>query len=241
MLLDAHVHLSLFPQEQIPTLIDRARDSHLELLCVSCDLEDSRLNLKLAAQYGCRVLIGLHPWFATSPHLERAKFEELLSGGICCGIGECGLDARQGLPVLHQLTLLRSLLELACDCKLPVNLHVRHAHNELLTLLRRFRGNLRGCVHNFTFSAELAQAYRREHMLLSVGHHLLYGHQRLRESVRLAGPEGLLFETDADFIHSGPYKIDYIACLYETAATLLGLKTEVLERIVWDNAAIFRK
>lgn len=223
MLTDCHVHVSLYPGPR--EICDQAALYETSLIGVACSYEDSVRNLEFAACEGYDAMIGIHPWMADSREFPQEKFEKLISYGNVCGLGECGLDAEHSpLSLGDQVHLLSGALDFANRHQLPVNLHVRHAHEELIRLLRFYRKrNLVGCVHNFTFSKELAREYLSCNMYLSVGHHLLKKNRRLVESMLYAGPEHILLESDYDHMHGEGYDGELITNLAKIYAQIFGM------------------
>lgn len=103
----------------------------------------------LAAQHaGVFFAFGWHPWFvAESPESGLRCLQAALQArptGLVA-IGECGLDARIDVPIGWQWPVLEAQIRLACDWELPLILHSRGTHNELLSLLGRYRPKAGGC------------------------------------------------------------------------------------------------
>ena len=144
--------------------------------------------------------LGLHPWFLRESAAELQQLRAWLSQrppGLVA-VGECGLDfALQQFDREQQLTTLRGQLALAVEFNLPVILHVRKAHNELLTLLKSFP-ELRGVVHAFTGSLQLAEQYIERNLLLGVGGAISYPRAaKTRACIAQLPLRTLLLETDA--------------------------------------------
>ena len=237
MLTDCHLHLSLWPNPEENYLA--LRRAGLDAVAVSCSAEDSIKNARLGLKLGCRIMAGYHPWFARSAAFDRELFERLCTLPCLAGIGECGLDSDADLDLNSQQLLLKAQLDFAREHELPVNLHIRKCHGTLLKVLRRYGGRLRGCVHNFTFSRELASEYLKLGLKLCCGHHLLFRHRRLCESVRLAGPQRLLLETDAGGEHCGPYDCALLKAEFSALAEILGMPEESLLPELEHSTEIF--
>lgn len=221
MLTDCHLHLSLYPNPEENYLA--LRRSGLAAIAVSCSAEDSIKNVRLGLKLGCPVMAGYHPWFAESADFDLELFEKLCAFPCLAGIGECGLDSDARLDLDSQELLLKAQLDFALEHDFPVNLHIRKCHGALLRVLKRYGGRLRGCVHNFTFSKELAFEYLKLGLKLCCGHHLLFRHRPLCESVRLAGPQRLLLETDSGGPDCGPYDCFLLKAEFKALAEILGM------------------
>ena len=204
MLTDCHVHVSLFPGPR--EICEQAALHETSLIGVSCSYEDSVRNLEFASIEGYDAMIGIHPWMATQREFPAERFEKLIYYGNVRGLGECGLDGeRSPLNLQDQTHLLAGALEFADRFALPLNLHVHRAHAEMIKLLREYKERgLCGCVHNFTFSKELARDYINCNMFLSIGRPLLKRPRRLVESMLYAGPHRILLESDYDHL-KGPF------------------------------------
>lgn len=238
---DCHVHLSLWEEVSEPFLA--MKSAGILPVGVSCDLEDSRRNVHEAQKLGYPCMIGIHPWYAQSAVFDEAAFSELAQSAQVAGFGECGLDTEGcALALSDQQKLLCDELEFAVSRKLPLNLHVRHAHSELIKILRSFKVRLcGGCVHNFTFSKEIARCYLDLGLFLSVGHHVLQQSGRMRQALRYAGISQILTETDYDGVHTGSYDQTLIDREINSIAQILDLNPDKTAAALYDNARRFLK
>lgn len=142
---------------------------------------------------------GLHPYFIKQETVEQLKKQliDFISQHKVAAIGECGLDKPSAVSLERQLALLQVQLELATEQQLPVILHVRGYHNELLQTLKRYP-KLRGVIHGFSGSYELAKNYWQQGFYLGVGGTLTYPRAKKTQAAIKAMPiESLLLETDA--------------------------------------------
>lgn len=78
-------------------VIDNARQAGVKrLICVGCDLEDSRLAVDFAASHdGCWASIGIHPHEAqvyAGQTSQLEAFASLAEAAKVVAIGECGFD-----------------------------------------------------------------------------------------------------------------------------------------------------
>ncbi len=143
--------------------------------------------------------LGLHPMF-TSEHIDAdiTALAETVEHTRPVAIGEIGLDYFiDGADRKRQQTLLEAQLDLARQFDLPVILHVRKAHDNMLATLRRLRV-CGGTAHAFSGSLQQAQQY------IDLGFRLGFGgmitHERATRLRRLAcelPAEALVLETDA--------------------------------------------
>jgi len=160
---------------------------------------------KVAAQLseqhaGIFYAVGIHPWWINISHLELTYkyLHENLAAPKCVAVGECGLDAMIETPLAEQVKILNVHLQAASELSLPLIIHCRKAHNELLIELKKFSLPAGGVIHAFSGSIELAAAYWALGFRLGVGGTITYERaQKTRETVKKLPIEAMLLETDA--------------------------------------------
>lgn len=157
-----------------------------------------------ASTSGIYFAAGIHPWWLgeSAPQDQwqdrvLPTLEFMLARPACVAVGECGLDAAIDTPMALQLQALDWHLALAREHCLPVILHCVKAHNPMLAALSRHPG-VRGVVHAFSGSPELARQYWQKGFYLGVGGVVTYPRaQKTRRALATVGSEALLLETDA--------------------------------------------
>ncbi len=202
-LFDTHCHLDL-PRFDVDReeILNRCRNIGINHIVVPA-IEQSGWSglLALCAVHDgmLHAALGLHPMFVE--RLEESHLsllEEAVREHHPVAIGEIGLDYHSGRQSRErQLALFDAQLEIAARAGLPLILHVRKAHDEVLERLRRHRipG---GVVHAFNGSLQQARRY------LELGFRFGFGGavtrpaaRRLHRLVRELPLEALLLETDA--------------------------------------------
>ncbi len=153
----------------------------------------------------CRSRHGLYPALGMHPvYLQRHReghltaLREAVATERPVAVGEIGLDyyivdaEREG-----QRALFAAQLEIAGDAGLPVILHVRKAHDDVLGMLRRHPVN-GGIVHAFNGSLQQAEQYLQLGFRLGFGGMLTYARSRkIRGLARDLPMEAIVLETDA--------------------------------------------
>ena len=87
---------------------------------------------------------------------DLAQIEEWAKHDKVVAIGEIGLDYHYDFsPRERQLEIFEKQLILADELNLPVIIHDREAHEDTLTLLKKY--NPKGVVHCFSGSKEMAR------------------------------------------------------------------------------------
>ena len=235
MFYDAHLHAGMYPD--VTSVLKCALNSSIIPLMVSIHLEEcqSVIQQNDESLFKCPLFAGVHPWYAWEHDFDESLFEKLFSSGRISGIGECGLDGKIDYPMSRQLELLERQLDCAIRHSLCVNLHIRSAHSELISLLKRYQGRIRGIIHNFTFSYEIARAYLDLGMYLSIGHHILRTSDKMYDVLNRVDKSALLLETDADYLHTGPYKVDELMAEYRRLSEILALEPDETEQLIESN------
>jgi TatD DNase family protein len=143
--------------------------------------------------------LGLHPVYLDQ-HRETdlVRLEDLLPRHRTVAVGEIGLDYYiEELDRQHQQQLFEAQLEIARAAGLPVILHVRKAHDDVLTLLQRVR--VRGGIcHAFNGSLQQGHRYIELGFMLGFGGMLTFERSsKLRALARSLPLDALVLETDA--------------------------------------------
>ena len=214
-LVDTHCHLALLEEESdLSEVLSGARAAGVEqIVSVGLNLPDSRRNHAIAAAHrGVFFTVGWHPHESNPPtETELADLAELARNPRAVAIGEIGLDLyfRAGYhetPLATQVASIRSMYELARELRLPVLLHDRDAHDEILGVIRSFP-DVRGVMHCFSGDAALARECIDAGYLISFSGIVTFPRtEALREAARLVDSEHLVVETDSPFLAPVPHR-----------------------------------
>ncbi|MFQ5642990.1 MAG: TatD family hydrolase [Thiogranum sp.] len=201
-LVDTHCHLDLeafdADREQV---LERARRSGVRRLLVpAVDAAHWDSLLRLCRSDDCLYpALGLHPVFLQSHRsADIASLASAVRKHRPVAIGETGLDyfVRE-LDRAQQQSLFEAQLDVARKADLPVVLHVRKAHDQVLSTLRRIPVP-GGTVHAFNGSLQQAQQYIDMGFKLGFGGTMTY--PRSSKIRQLAGDlpvDAIVLETDA--------------------------------------------
>lgn len=180
--------------------------------------------------------LGLHPVYL--PQHKPIHLEELLilaQQGKLVAIGEVGLDYHiPDLDHTAQQHLFEQQLHIASITALPVLLHVRKAHDQVLATLRRKHFSHGGIVHAFSGSYQQATQYIRLGFGISFGGTLTYNRaKRIRAIATQLPKEVIVLETDAPDLPPANHrtKNNHPEYLTETLAVLATLRDESQEDI----------
>ncbi len=194
-----------------------------------------------AAEPGLFPALGLHPvYLEQHQEADLAALELQLASRRPVAVGEIGLDYFvSDLDRARQQSLFEAQLVIARDAGLPVILHVRKAHDQVLAALRRIRVP-GGIAHAFNGSLQQAQHYIDLGFKLGFGGMLTYTRStRLRSLARALPPEALVLETDAPDLVVAPHRGERNSPEYlpHCLAALAEVRGEPLEGVAQQTSA----
>lgn len=186
------------------------RSGVTKMLCVGCDLDDSRLAIDFCKTYdGCFPTAGLHPHeakhYASQPK-RLAEFAELAKQKIVA-IGECGLDYFYlHSPKADQLEVLKFQMGLAQAHNLPLIFHIRQAFEDFWPVFDSYP-SLRGVLHSYTDNLANMEAALKRGLFIGVNGIATFTKEDAQKEVYKAIPlNALLLETDSPFLTPAPYR-----------------------------------
>ncbi|WP_087021934.1 TatD family hydrolase [Thaumasiovibrio subtropicus] len=151
---------------------------------------------------GVYYALGMHPYFLARH--QQGDVEHLATrlsnaSADCVAVGECGLDFFQKTTDTQlQLNILEAHLMLAKAHQLPVILHCRRAHGEMLKVLKKYRPNKGGVVHGFSGSYQQAMDFFKLGFVIGVGGTITYERaKKTRDAISRLPLEALVLETDS--------------------------------------------
>lgn len=143
--------------------------------------------------------LGLHPVFIEQHQASDVeKLADQVRQSVPVAIGEIGLDFYiKELDKEKQLALFEQQLKLAQDFDLPVILHVRKAHDQVLKSLKKIKVK-GGFSHAFNGSMQQAEKYIEMGFKLGFGGTLTYKNSKKIHTLAKELPlETIVLETDA--------------------------------------------
>ena len=190
--------------------------------------------------------IGLHPMYL-SHHGKNdlTALQEEVNTGSLVAIGEIGLDYFiKDVSRLAQQELFEAQVKIAKKAGLPVLLHVRKAHDQVQSTLRRLNFGGGGIVHAFSGSFQQADHYIKLGFMISICGTITYDRATKIRSVAAALPlTSLVLETDSPDIppashHKERNSPEY---LYEIAHALSELRDVPIETVARQTSENARK
>ncbi len=164
LLFDSHCHFnnSVFDKDR-DSLLSLSRQVGVKGMLLPGTTKDSwrKIRQLTSLHQGIYSALGLHPFFVDHHSKNDLRSLELaVATPPISAIGEIGLDFQiKELDKNKQIQFFRAQLQIANVAHLPVVLHVRKAHDEVLKHLRIVNFRFGGFVHAFNGSMEQANKY----------------------------------------------------------------------------------
>ena len=203
MLIDTHLHLSDETEEEIKKIIDSASFNDVNILILGgCSIKENLNNLDLTNKYNnVYTAIGYHPdeVHNVTDYDVKLLEDQINDNKKVVAIGEIGLDYHyEKESKKKQQDLFRKQLELASKLKLPVVIHSRDASFDTYNILKEY--DLKGIIHCFSESLEMAKQYISLGYLLGIGGVVTFENSNLKEVVKEVDLSDIVFETDSPYL-----------------------------------------
>lgn len=247
MLVDTHTHFYddwLLPDAE--AAIQRALDAGVgKMIQADVDSHEREAMWEIGLRHPGVLfqMAGLYPGSVTADNW-RDELDQVHGITGVVAIGEIGLDYHEGREYeKEQKEVLRLQLELAAQRNLPVNIHLRDAWEDFLTILKDTRHlNLRGNLHCFSGSYEVyEEANRYGDWSVGIGGVITFKNSKLAGTVARIPLHHILLETDAPYLAPVPHRGErnessYLPLIAQKVAEVKGLTREECERITTENA-----
>lgn len=213
MIVDTHAHLS---DKRLASDLDywlqEARAVGVtRIVNVGADLESSRLAVAQAASHaGLFAAVGVHPHEAKDWNTQmEAKLTALAQQPKVCAYGEIGLDYYYDhSPRTIQKEVFAAQLRIAQQLGLPVIVHDRDAHQDVLSILQQHAPFAAGGVmHCYSGSAEMVADFLELGFYISFAGPITFRNAKKPALAALQVPDDrLLAETDCPYLSPEPYR-----------------------------------
>ena len=199
---------------------------------------------------GMYTALGIHPSdtrFLSDMDSELAEVIGMIkdSDSKCLALGEIGLDYHYpDTDKERQMRYFEAQMSIAHELDIPVVIHDRDAHGDVMEVIRRHKG-VRGVLHSFSGSPEMAEELVRLGYYISFSGTLTFTNARKPREVAAVLPhDRVLIETDCPYLAPHPLRgtLNHSGNLRYTCATLAsvwGIDEESTARITAENAIRF--
>lgn len=207
MYIDTHCHLS--KTDNIKEIISKCHNCNVDKIIIcGCDKDSIKESIQIALEYKEIYLsLGFHPEFAstiTNEDIIDLK-NTIISTNKVVAIGEIGLDFHYGIENKEeQIKLFESQLSMASDLHIPVIIHSRDATELTYNILSKY--NLKGSIHCFSGSYEMAQKYIKLGYKIGIGGVITFKNSKLGDTVKKLKITDIILETDSPYLAPSPHR-----------------------------------
>lgn len=247
MIFDSHAHYdsSKFNEDREELLSSMQENGIGTIVNCGASLKSVTAVVELAEKYPfIYAAVGLHPDEVGDLNEERFAFlREQCKKEKVVAVGEIGLDyywdneshETQKEWFVKQLNLAREL-------DLPVIIHSRDAAEDTLKIMKEYGKGLRGVIHCFSYSKELAEEYVKMGFYIGIGGVVTFKNGKKLKEIAAAIPlDRILLETDCPYLAPEPHRGKrnsslYIPYIAEEIANLKGITYEEVVAQTEENA-----
>ena len=221
------------------------------IINVGTSPETCRAAIEQAEKYDNMYLaLGIHPSdtrFLSDMDAELAEIENMIKnqGRKCVCLGEIGLDYHYpDTDKERQHRYFRAQMALAEKLGLPVCIHDRDSHADVMAVIREFP-NVRGVLHSYSGGVDMARELVELGYMISFSGTLTFTNARRPREVAATLPhDRILIETDCPYLAPHPLRgtLNHSGNLKYTNATLaeiLGITEEECAALTEANAKRF--
>ncbi|MCX6782157.1 MAG: TatD family hydrolase [Candidatus Magasanikbacteria bacterium] len=236
MLFDTHCHLQFSAyKDDADEVYKKCANRGMLLNIVGSQRDTSVRAIEYAEKYpNAYATIGLHPIHLISAEVDEEEiqfksreeefdyntYKKLAEHDKVIAIGECGLElyhlpegmnAEEAIRI--QSVAFVEQYKLAQEMNLPMVIHVRDAHRQMIDLIKTLPG-IRGVVHCYTGNWDFAQEYLSLGLYLGFTGVITFPPKKtdpksqtdLLEAVEKCPMERILIETDAPYLAPQAYR-----------------------------------
>lgn len=245
-LFDSHCHLDCADfNEDREIILEEIRENLAGVINPGSDAASSCFALELAHKYPfVWAAVGWHPEeIARCTDEDMDKVEMWCKDPKVVAIGEIGLDYyndEDAPHVLQQKYFIRQL-EIAKKTGLPVIIHDREAHGDMLAIIKKEGKGVTGVFHCYSGSVETAKELYKLGWYFGFGGSTTFKNsKKAREVLSWVPEERILFETDAPYMTPVPFrgkrnKPTFTELVVKNAAELRNTTAEELINISTKN------
>lgn len=274
-MIDTHCHIHFRGyKDDMEEVIKRTQEKGVRMITIGSQAKNSKEGIAVAEKYdGIWCTVGVHPSHTHhhTLHVDENETIETKEEGFdkdyyrsliessdkVVAIGEVGLDYYRLDKDIEEVKakqreVLIDALDLADEMRLPLVLHVRDAHADMVALLSSYVGagklSRRGVIHCFTGTTDEARAYHEIGFLTSFTGIVTFPDKKdpeaitpLQQTVIDLPLEMIMVETDAPWLtpmpdrgkRNEPWQVIRVA---EKIADLKGISIKEVDRVTTANA-----
>ena len=244
MFIDTHAHLFKEYYSDLDDVILECLNNGVNKIIVSgCDMASNKEVLELVSKYDCIYgTLGFHPTELDDFKDEYFDWlEDNINNRKIVGVGEIGLDYHYEDTTRElQKMVFKRQLDIASRNKKPIVVHSRDAIGDTYNILKDYK--LRGSIHAFSGSVEMAQEFIKLGYMIGVGGVVTFKNAKnIKEVVKSVPLAYILLETDSPYLTPEPYRGEVnssknIPLIANKIAELKEVSNIDVSRVTSDNA-----
>jgi TatD DNase family protein len=208
------------------------------------DSIEPMLALERAYPTICKSMMGLHPCYVKADfEAQLDMVEDWLKQRSFIAIGEIGLDLYWDKTYFEQQkTAFKTQLQWAVERQLPVSIHCRNAHAELMQILQDAPALPTGIYHCFSGNLEEAiEALSFGKFKLGIGGVVTFKNAGLDKVVEAIDLKDIVLETDSPYLAPIPHRgkrneTAYLSIIAQKIAEIKQIPISTVANITSQNA-----
>lgn len=242
MLVDTHCHIFSEYYDDIEEVIMRAKDAGVKAIIVNgVDRKSNKEVLELVKKYDIVYgALGIQPEEVENYCDDDILFiEEHINDDKIIAVGEIGLDYHYECDKELQKKVFLKQLEIARKYNKPVIIHSRDCINETYNILKDY--NLKGIMHCYSGSVEMARMFNKIGFLLGIGGIVTFKNAvKVVEVIKELDLEYIVVETDSPYLSPEPFRGKRnepinVGIIMEKICDIKGLRYKEVEDVISSN------
>ena len=251
MIFETHAHYDdeKFDADRVELLSHLLRENNIgKIVNVGATFEGCKESIALSEQYeDVYAAIGIHPEEIDEINDDVIEWlRQNSSNPKVVAIGEIGLDyywVKEEEQREKQRLWFNKQMDLAKELNLPVIIHSRDAAEDTLNTIRLYNNShVKGIVHCYSYSKELAMEYVKMGWYIGVGGVVTFKNaKKLVETVEAIPLESIVLETDCPYMAPVPHRGErnssiFLSHVAEKIAEIKNISVDEVEKVTYQNA-----
>lgn len=257
MIFETHAHYDdeKFDADRVELLSHLLRENNIgKVVNVGATFKGCKESIALAEKYDdVYAAIGIHPEEIDEINDDVMEYlRQNASHKKVVAIGEIGLDyywVKEEEQRKKQRIWFNKQMDLAKELEMPVIIHSRDAAEDTLNTIRLYNNShVKGIVHCYSYSKEIAMEYVKMGWYIGVGGVVTFKNaKKLVETVEAIPLESIVLETDCPYMAPVPHRGErnssiFLSHVAEKIAEIKNISVEEVEKVTYQNALnIYKK
>ena len=202
MIIDTHCHIYYSEMENADEIIMEAAKRDIHVILNGTDSISNKEILELSEKYE-NVYAALGYFYTLADEItdeDISLLDKQLKNDNVIAVGEVGLDYYHTKDNKdNQIELFEKMLDLAEKHDLPVIVHSRKAIQDTFDVLKRH--DVRGSLHSYNGSAEMAQEFIKLGFYIGIGGPVTHNrNKKTKKMLKRIDVNHILVETDSPYL-----------------------------------------